>query len=177
METLERKNQIATDWCKENNMIVNVDIFQAIIVKQNSDRSNQYTLDIDGNQVTPEKCVKPLGINIDNKLPFNEWVPSVCKKSSNEITVISRLHRYLGFKEKEVFINSFFHANFHHFSIIWHFWSIKFVRKIEQIEIRTLRILQNDFDNNCKTILDKSGKCTMDAKRLRTPGLKIFYGI
>ena len=36
-------------------MIVNVDTFQAITVKQDSDMCNQYTLKIDGNQATSQK--------------------------------------------------------------------------------------------------------------------------
>ena len=71
LKSLERESQIATDWFKENNMIVNTDKFQAIIVKRNSDMCNQYTLNIDGNQVTSEKSVKLLGINTDNKLSFD----------------------------------------------------------------------------------------------------------
>ena len=43
-----------------------VDKFQAVIVKQNSHMYNQYTLNIDDNQVILEKSVKALGINIDN---------------------------------------------------------------------------------------------------------------
>ena len=67
LKTLERESQIATDWLKENNMIVDADKFQVIILKRNSNMCNQYTLNIHGNQVTSEKSVKPLGINIDDK--------------------------------------------------------------------------------------------------------------
>ena len=95
-------------------MIVNADKFQAIIVKRNSDMCNQYTLNIDGNQVTSEKSVKLLGINIDDKLSFDEHVSSLCKKANNQLNAISRLHKYLGFKEKEVLINSFVYANFNY---------------------------------------------------------------
>ena len=77
LKTLERESQIATDWSKENNMIVSADKFQAIMVKRNSDMCNQYTLNIDGSQLTSEKSVKLLGINRDNKLSFDEHVSSL----------------------------------------------------------------------------------------------------
>ena len=48
-------------------MTVNADKFQAIIVKRNSDICSQYTLNIDGNQVTSKKSVKLLAVNIDDK--------------------------------------------------------------------------------------------------------------
>ena len=140
-------------------------------MKGNSDIRNQYTLNIDVNHVTSEKSVKLPGINIGNKLSFDEHVSSLCKKASNQLNAISRLHRYLGFKEKEVLINSFVYANFNYCPQISHFCS---VRKIEQIQTRALRILYIDFDSDYKTLLDKSGKCTMEVKRLRTLGLEIF---
>ena len=64
---------------------------------------NQYTLNIDGNQATSEKSGKLVGINIDNKLSFHERGSSLCKKASNQLYAISRLHRYL--------INSFVNFN------------------------------------------------------------------
>ena len=99
-------------------MIINADKFQAIIVKRNLDMFNQYTLNIDGNQVTSEKSVKLLGINIDIKLSFDEPVSLICQKASNQLNAISRLHRYFGFKEKEVLINSFVYGNFNYCSVV-----------------------------------------------------------
>ena len=101
---------------KENNVTVNPDKFQAVIVKRHSD-----TFNIDGNQVTSEKSIKLLVINIDNKLSFDEHVSSLCKKASNHLNKISRLHKYLGFKEKEVLINSFVYDNFNYCPLIWPF--------------------------------------------------------
>ena len=36
--------------------------------------SNEYTLNNDGNEVTLQKLIKLLGINVDNKLFFDEHV-------------------------------------------------------------------------------------------------------
>ena len=73
------------------------------------------------------------------------------------------------FKEKEVLINSFVYANFN-----MAFSSAKSVTKIQQIQRRALRILYNDFDSDYKTLLDKSGKCAMEVKRVRTLRLQVF---
>ena len=49
----------------------------------------------DGNQVTLEKSVKLPGSKIDNKLSFDQNISSLCKKASNQLNAVSRLHRYL----------------------------------------------------------------------------------
>ena len=95
-------------------------------------------------------------------------------RSESDFNAISRLHRCLGFKEKEFLINSFVYANFNYCPLIWHFCSAKPVRKIEQIQTRAFRILYNGFCSNYKTLLDKSGKCTMGVKHLGTLGLEVF---
>ena len=123
---------------------------------------SQYTLNIDGNQVTSKKSLKLLGINIDDKLSFHELVSSLCKKAINQLNAKSRIHRYFEFKKKEVLINSFVYTNFNYCPLIWRFCSAKSVGKIEQIQTRALRILYNDCDSDYKTLLDKSGKCTVE---------------
>ena len=100
---------------------ISADKFQAIIVKQNPDICNQYSFNIDGNQVSSKKSVKLLRIIIGNKLSFDEHVSSLCKKASNQLNATSKLHRCLGFKEKEVLIISFVYANFNYCPLIWHF--------------------------------------------------------
>ena len=71
---------------------------------------------------TLEKSAKLLGINFDEHVPVH-IVPSPCKKAiSNQFNIINKLHRYLGFKEKEVLVSSFIYANFNYCPLIWHYW-------------------------------------------------------
>ena len=47
-------------------------------------------------------------------------------------------------------------------------------KKIEKIQEQALRILYNNFSSNFEFILNKSGKSTMEAKRLRTLAQEVF---
>ena len=49
-------------------------------------------------------------------------VPSLCKKANNQLKIINKLHRYLGFRGKEVPISSFIYANFNYCPLILHYW-------------------------------------------------------
>ena len=72
----------------------------------------------------------------------------------------------MGFKEKEILLNSFVYSNFNYCPIVWHFWSAKLVEKMEKIQERALRILYNDFFRDYESILNKCGKSTMEVNRL-----------
>ena len=56
----------------------------------------------------------------------------------------------------------------------WHFCSKNSLSKIENIQKRALRFPLNDYESDYKTLLKKSNKCTMEARRLRTLAIETF---
>ena len=174
IEKLEAESQTAINWFKNNEMIVNPDKFQAIIINKNRNMDNEYSLNIGDSTITSAKSVTLLGIEIDNKLSFEDHVSYLCRKANNQLNAISRLKRYMGTNEKEILINSFVYANFNYCPLVWHFCPAKSLRKLEKVQERALRILFDDFDSEYESLLKKSGKCTMEIKRLRTLGIEIF---
>ena len=81
-------------------MIVNSDKFQAIVVKKNKKMKNSYSLNINQEVINIENCVKSLGVEIDNKLSFEKYISTLVKKASSQLNTISRIHKFIGFKEK-----------------------------------------------------------------------------
>ena len=79
----------------------------------------------------------------------------------------------MGFKEKEILLNSFVYSNFNYCPLVWHFCSAKSVKKIEKIQEQALRILYNNFPSDFESILNKSGKLTIEVKRLRILALEV----
>ena len=118
--------------------------------------------------------MKLLGVEMGNKLSFEKHIFTLVKKASNQLNAISRIQKFMGFKEKEILLNSFVYSNFNDCPLMWHFCSAKSVKTIEKIQERALRILYNDFSSDFEPNLNKSGKSTMEVKRLRTLALKVF---
>ena len=152
-------------------MIVNPDKFQAIVVKRNNKMKDSYSLNINQEVINSENSVKLLGVEIDNKLSFEKHISTLVKKASNQLNAISRIQTFMGFKEKEILLNSFVYSNFNYCPLVWHFCSSKSVKEIQE---RALRILYNDFSGDYESILNESGKSTMEIKRLRTLALEVF---
>ena len=155
-------------------MIVNPNKFQAIVIKKNCRMKDLYALNINSQTTNFENCVKRLGIETDNTLSFNKLISALYQKASNQLNVLGRIQKYMGFKEKEVLLNSFVLSNFYYCLLVWHFCSSKSLKKIEKIQERTLRILYNDSTSDYNQLLNKSSKASMEVKRLRNFFLEIF---
>ena len=173
ISALEKESQAVIDWFLSNEMIVNPDKFQAIGATRNNKMKDFYSLNIKKEVINSENCVK-FEVEIENELSFEKHISTLVKKASNQLNAISRIQKFMGFKEKEILLNSFVYSNFNYCPLVWHFCSAKSVKKIEKIQERALRILYNDFSSDFESILNKSGKSTMEVKRLRTLALKVF---
>ena len=174
LSTLKTESEIAVDWFNKNSMIVNPNKFQALIVNRSNNSQNSYEIQIKNHSIKSDENVKLLGINIDNKLIFDEHVSQLCKKASAQLNAICRLSKFLGPVEKEIIINSFVYSNFNYCPLVWHFCSKSSLNKIEKIQEHCLRMIQNDYESDYNSLLRKSDCCTMEVRRLRTLALEIF---
>ena len=156
ISTLETEIQAAIEWFKLNEMIVNPEKCQPIVVKKNAKMKDSYPLNINDQTIDSENSVKLLGIEIDNNLSFEQHISTLYNKLSNKLNAIGRIQKFMGFKEKEVILNSFLYTNFNYCPLVWHFWSSKSLCKIEKIQKRALT-LHNNLGGD-----KKSDKGTMD---------------
>ena len=171
---LEREGSIATQWFRDNSMIVNPGKFQAIIIDLKNQKNNPQKLTIDGKVITSSENVTLLGLEVDSKLNFDEHISKLCNKSAGQLNVLCRIRHLIGLEERKILINSFIYSNFNYCPLVWHFSSRKSINKIENIQKRALRFLLNDYSSDYKTLLKKTNKCTMEVKRLRLLALEIF---
>ena len=168
IKKLEYESNIAVKWFRENKMIVNSDKFQAMFLEKRNENSNFCNLQIDNNEIETTNSVKLLGITIDSKLNFDSHISDLCNKASMQLNALNRLRKYIGEKQMETLLNSFIYSNFNYCPLVWHFSSCKSTAKIEKIHKRCLKMLLNDNISDYNTLLDKSGKPSMEIKRLRS---------
>ena len=74
----------------------------------------------------------------DNTLSLDQHISTLSKKVSNQLTAMGWIQKYIGFKEKEMLLNSFFLSNFNYCSLVWHFCSSKSLEKIQKCKSKYL---------------------------------------
>ena len=80
---------------------------------------------------------------------------------------LCRLKSFLNTDQRKILLNSFIYANYNYCPPVWHFCSKKLMIKIKRIQYRVLQLLYNDYNSDYNTLLKISGKCSMEAWKLR----------
>ena len=104
--------------------------------------------------------MKLLGVTLDYRLDFDPHISNLFKKAATQLNVLKRLKVFIGFKEKQILVQSYMYSNFNYCPLVWYFSSSKSLQKIEQLHERALRFLYNDYTSSYDLLL-KSNKCTM----------------
>ena len=175
--TLQSELEVIINWFKNNKMIVNPEKFQAIILdKQKHDYSNE-TIKFDNKTVETVSSVRLLGIQLDDKLNFSLHVSNICKSAANQLSALIKLNNFLCFEGKRVLINSYFMSSFNYCPLVWMFSNATSLKKIENLKIRALRFLYNNYHLTYKELLDKANSSTKNVKRLRFLCVEIYKTI
>ena len=118
-----------------------------------------------------------LGVQIDNKLNFNDHISNICKSAANQLNALIRSRYFLGYNEKKALVNSFVLSNFNYCPLVWFTSKISSLRKIENLQKRALRFLLNDYTSSYTALLIKSGKSTINVRNHRSLCIEVFKTI
>ena len=111
---LQKEPENAIDWFRSNEVVVNPDKFQSIIINRLGELKNSYELLLDNCKIYLENSLTLLGIEIDNKLNFEKHVTALCQKTSHQLNALSCIHKYIGFQEMKMSLDSFIFSNFNY---------------------------------------------------------------
>ena len=131
--SLKSEHEVALNWINENTMIVNPGKFRPTITDKRKQDHTDEIFKIGSMEIKVASQVKLLGVEINNKLNFEQHINRICKSAANKLNALIRLKRFLAFQERNVPVNSFVLSNFNHCNIAWMSASPKSLTKIENL--------------------------------------------
>ena len=169
---VEKSTSVAMQWFKDNHMQANAHKFQAMLMglKEPSD----IHFEVGECAIHPSDSVKLLGVDIDNKLNFNEHISNLCNKAARQLHAFKRFAKFLDIKTKAVVFNSFILSNFNYCSLVWHHCGTENTHKIEKVQERGLRIIYNDHDSTYAELLAKSNRQLLYISRIKKVALHVY---
>ena len=154
-------------------MKANPEKFQAICVgKKSHDNIKSFT--IGDTDITCDDNVTLLGINIDFMLKFDDHVSDICRKASKQLAVLKRIGRFLTKQGKMVIYNSFIASNFSYCPLAWHFCSSTSTNKLEKVQERALRFINNDYTSSLPDLLMQTNTQPLHVRRMKLMACEVY---
>ena len=85
-----------------------------------------------------------LGILIDSELSFDQYISSVCSKTSKILHALVRMATFMSSNKRRTLIKAFIESQFNYCPLIWMFHSRAMNNKINRIHKRALRLVYSD---------------------------------
>ena len=99
-------------------MTVNADKFQVLLIdKRKQDHTNKI-VQIEEQSIKAVSLVELLGIQIDDKLKFNQHISKICNCAANQLNAMTRLRNSMTSRVKEALINGYFISNFNYCPLV-----------------------------------------------------------
>ena len=87
-------------------------------------------MNIGNEKIESLSAIKLLGIEIDDKLNFNNHINTICRSAANQLNALMRLRRFLGLEDRKALIQSFVLSNFNYCPLVWMLSGVKSLSKI-----------------------------------------------
>ena len=133
-------------------MKANPDKFQAICIGKKS-HDNIDSFQVGQTNIKCDDNLTLLGINLDYLLKFDTHVSENLQKGFQQLAVLKRLGRFLTKQGKLIIYNSFIASNFSYCPLAWHFCSVSSTNKLEKVQERALRFINNDYSSPINDLL------------------------
>ena len=164
VEKLQNDCAVAMEWFNANFMKANAEKFQLMFLNRFEKDVNE-TLNLNNCQIESSKSINILGIEIDDKLNFNNQIDNLCCKAGKQINALKRMKYLLDKQCKCIIYNSFVSSNFNYSPITWMFSNKLNFEKLNKTNKRALRfVVGNDmmpYDDLCmqEKQLDMEKRC------------------
>ena len=119
-------------------------------------------------------CEKLVGVEVDNKLNFNEHLDGIIKNISRKVSALSRIFIFMALTKRRFLMNSFFNSQFSYCPLIWMCHSRTVNSKISKTHERCLRIVYNDNKSSFKELLETDKSLQIQIKILQILAIEIF---
>lgn len=163
--TLECGSEAAIHWFENNNMQANAEKFQVTLFTRET--ITDFSVNVNGNVLKSESCVKLLGMLIDDKLTFDPHVSNICKRAIGQLKTMYRLPKVLSIDCRLKMYSAFIISNFMYCNLVWHTCSKSSTRKVEHVQERSLRYVYEDYNSSFTELLVKANKSSLYMARLR----------
>ena len=156
-------------------MKANPEKFQCIVSNRHQDITINF--DINGMQISSQKSVILLGIEIDTNLKFDSHIDNLCKKAGKQLNVLKRFSTVLNSTRKYNIYQSFVLSVFDYAPVVWMFSHKNKLIMMEKLNKRALQYVYDDQHSTYKELLERRNSETFQCIRNKCLAIEVFKSI
>ena len=163
---------------------ISVDLFKWFAIngmKANPDKchlllstKNEHNAKISKFNIKNSKSEKLLGVTIDSELKFDEHINSLCAKTNQKLSALSRLVPFMNLNKRKTLMSAFISSQFQYCKLIWMNHSRKLNNKINRVHEKALRITYKDHKSTFEELLVMDNSVTIHVQNLRALMTEMF---
>ena len=174
MSKLQSDVPQVVNWFRVNQMVVNPGKFQFILI---GCEEGAYSIVVDGHEIPCSKCVKLIGVTIDNKLGFGPHIDTLCSKADRKIKSLLRIRSNLYLRRASLLCDAYIMSCFRYCPLVWMFCSKGYSKKLEKINVRALRAVKSDFETPSVNMLIKHNSKSVHRVNLQMLAIEVFKSL
>ena len=175
LKALESETSIVLNWFKTNEMKPNNDKCHLIVpVVNNRSYSSKSFIHLGNELLENEPSVKLLGVQIDEKLNFEEHVTNLLKKGNQKLHALMRISKYLEEDKLKVIMKTFIESQFNYCPLIWMCHSRILNNKINRLHERALRVVYKNKELTFEQLLSRDNSFTIHERNLQKLALEMY---
>ena len=125
-------------------------------------------------EVASSEKIEILGVILDNKLKFDLMIKEICRKAGSQINVLQRIKSRLDRSSRMAIYNSFVLSNLLYCQLVWMNCGMLNIRKLEKVNERALRFVNNDYDSDYESQLIQADKNRLLTLRIVNMGIEVY---
>ena len=169
IKSLEEASATLFKWFSGNLMKSNADKCHLLISTNNTVKMKIGHFDI-----ANSRNEKLLGVTFDSKLPFDDHISELYKKTSRKIHALSRVTPYMNISKRRILMNAFFKSQFSYCPLVWMCHSRANNSKINRLHERCLRIIYSDKQSPFEALLEKDGSVSIHNRNIQILATEMF---
>ena len=116
-----------------------------------------------GEDLVTSELETVLGIQIDNKLNFENHIKSLCSKASQKLGALQRISNMLDTQKKNLLFNSIIKSQFSYCPLVWMFCSNSLLNNVHE---RALKIVHDDHNSSYSKLLKTKNERTIHQQNI-----------
>ena len=171
LQKLEVNCEKALEWFRYNFMKLNPDKCHLLV---SGFKHERVFIKLENELIWEDLAVKLLGVTIDRELKFDKHVTNICEKANRKLCALIRLSPFLSLKKRRILFKSFFESQFRYCPLTWMLHNKASSEKINQLHLRALRFVYNDYQSTFEELLLLDKSCSVHDTNIQLLASEVF---